>query len=567
MSSRESVTGKSKSNGESSHKKLRGDLDNIVLMALRKEPDRRYPSVDKFAEDIRRHLDGLPIIARKDSLAYRSSKFLERNKASAVSAVLVALTCLLIVVSMTLLTSRNKTRESIAVLPFINSSNNPDMDYLSDGITDSLIDSLSSLPGLVVPAHNSVFRFKGHPQDPKSIGNALGVATVFMGRVTFEGEKLSVNAELFDGNNGQMIWSKQYDGKKLDIQAMRQEIAQDLSRKLGLQLDEHAQKQSRSRYTDNTEAYDFYLKGRYFWNRRDEESLRKGIEYFQQAIYRDPNYALAYSGIADCYSLLEIYGALLPDEAFGAARIASAKALEIDRDLAEAHASVALIKWLYDWDWLEADLEFRRAIELNPRYPTAHHWYGLFLAEMGRFDEAQIEMKRALALDPLSLIMNTDMGHVLYYARRYNEALEQYQKTLKMEPNFTPAQIDIMWVYEQLGMTDEWFSLMEKLGWKTGTLKTFRTDGPKGAWRKQLNDLKQAQAIALKQPRKTPKYFFEAALLHARLGEKNQAFEMLDRAYQAREHTLAQIKVNPELDSLRSDPRFHNLLRRMNLIS
>jgi len=165
------------------------------------------------------------------------------------------------------------------------------------------------------------------------------------------------------------------------------------------------------------------------------------------------------------------------------------------------------------------------------------------------------------------LIMNTDMGHVLYYARRYNEALEQYQKTLKMEPNFTPAQIDIMWVYEQLGMTDEWFSLMEKLGWKTGTLKTFRTDGPKGAWRKQLNDLKQAQAIALKQPRKTPKYFFEAALLHARLGEKNQAFEMLDRAYQAREHTLAQIKVNPELDSLRSDPRFHNLLRRMNLIS
>jgi len=346
---------------------------------------------------------------------------------------------------------------------------------------------------------------------------------------------------------------------------MRQELAQDLARKLGLQLDKQAQEQARKSYTDNAEAYDSYLKGRYFWNKRDQASLRRGIEYFQQAIDHDPNYALAYSGIADCYSLLEIYGALLPDEAFGVARVATAKALELDRNLAETHASIALIKWLYDWNWQEADREFKRAIELNPQYPTGRHWYGLFLAEMGRFQEAQTEMKRALELDPLSLIMNTDMGHVLYYERRYSESLEQYRKTLKMEPNFTPAQIDIMWVYEQLGMIDEWFSVVEKLGWKPGSLETFRAHGPQGAWRRQLNDLKQSQATASKQPRQTPKYFFEAALLHARLGEKNQAFEMLDKAYQAREHTMAQIKVNPALDSLRSDPRFEELLRRMNL--
>lgn len=566
-STREDINGSRNEQPSKLRRELRGDLDNIVLMALRKEPDRRYSSVEKFAEDIRRHLDGLPIIARKDTFAYKSSKFLLRNKAAILSAFLVAMACLVIGVSVAVLTTHNKTIDSIAVLPFVNSSHNPDMEYLSDGITDSLIDSLSRFPRLTVPAHASVFRYKGQTPDPKSAGNALGVASALTGSVTADGENLLVETELFDSSNGRMIWSKQYRGKRADIQIMRQQMVQDLSIALGLHLDERTQKQSRSAYTDNAEAYDSYLKGRYFWNKRDQESLRRGIEYFQQAIDRDPNYALAYSGIADSYSLLEIYGALLPDQAFGAAKIAAARALELDPDLAETHASIALIKWLYEWNWVEADREFKRALELNPQYPTAHHWYGLFLAEMGRFDEARIEVKRALDLDPMSLIINTDMGHVLYYARRYKESLEQYKKTLKMEPNFTPAQIDIMWVYEQLGMIDEWYSVMEKLDWKPGSLEAFRAHGPIGAWRKQLNELKQSQAMALQQPRQTPKHFFEAALLYAHLGEKKQALEMLEKAYQAREHTLAQIKVNPELDSLRSEPRFIALLRQMNLTS
>lgn len=278
--------------------------------------------------------------------------------------------------------------------------------------------------------------------------------------------------------------------------------------------------------------------------------------YFRQAISIDPDYALAYSGVADCYTLLGVYSAIPPKDAMGKAQTAALKALELDGLLAEAHASLAGVKWLFEWDWKGADREFLRAIELNPNSSSARHWYGLYLAEMGRFEEAIAEERRALELDPLSLVINADMGRVLYYARRYQESLEQYRKTLEIDSATGAAALDITYLYEQMGRSDEWFAAMEHFGAFTNSAlrEAYLAGGIKGYWRKQLEMWKTRRGH----------HFYELAEAYARVGEKDKAFEMLNQAYDEQTHGMAQLRVSPVLDPLRSDPRFANLLRRMN---
>jgi TolB-like protein len=298
--------------------------------------------------------------------------------------------------------------DSLAVLPFVNAAADPDMEYLSDGITESIINNLSQLPALRVMARSTVFRYKGHESDPQDVGRDLGVRAILLGRVVQLRDRISVLAELVDVADGSQLWGAQYNRQFSDIFAIQEEIAQEISEKSRLRLTRIEKERLNQRYTENVEAYREYLKGRYFWNKRSAEGVRKAIEYFQQAIEMDPTYALAYVGLADSYASLAYYliNPLPPREVMPKAKAAAMKSLEIDETLAEGHASLGAIKTYYDWDWPGAESEFQHALQLNPGYALAHYWYGVFLTAMERFEEGFAELRWAQELDPLSPIIH-----------------------------------------------------------------------------------------------------------------------------------------------------------------
>ena len=344
---------------------------------------------------------------------------------------------------------RGDAIRSLAVLPFANASADPSLEYLSEGITETIIASLSQLPKLRVMARASVFRYKVREANPQVIGRELAVRAVLLGRMAQLKNTLSISAELVDTRDGSHLWGEQYHRKLSDIFVIQEGIAQEISENLRLRLTGEEKKRMTKRYTENTEAYQLYLKGRYHWNKRTGEGLKKGIQYFQQAIEKDPGYALAHTGLADCYNLLSLYSALPPRDAMPKAKAAALQALELDDSLAEAHNSLAYAKLYYDWDWNGAEKEFRRALELNPNYAIAHHWYHEYLVAMGRFEEGHSRILRAQELDPLSLMISADVGWGFYFARRYDDALEQLRKTLELEPNFVMAHFILGLTYLQ----------------------------------------------------------------------------------------------------------------------
>ena len=458
--------------------------------------------------------------------------------------------------------------DSVAVLPFVNASANPDAEYLSDGITESLINSLSQLPNLKVKSRNSVFRYKGKETDPQTLGRQLGVGAILEGRVVRHGDSLSVSVELINTKNDTHIWGQQYSEKITDIFAVQQEIAKEMTVALRLRLSGEEEKRLARSYTSNAEAYEDYLRGRYLWNKRTKEGMNKGIAYFQQAITKDPNYALAYDGVADCYILLPIYGYLAPNEGFPKAKEAALKSLELDDALAEAHTSLARIKAEYEWDWAGAEREFKRAIEINPGYATASQWYGDVLATMGRQEEAIAKYKQALQLDPLSLATNTMLGQALYHARRYDSAIEQLQKTLELDPNFGAAHEYLGLAYLQKSLDKEGLEELEK-----GLLDSPDSPGPlwklgyayamTGRSREALGMLDKLNELSKRQY--VPPV--AQAFVHGALGDKNKAFDWLEKSYADRYIGLGgvDLKLNPNWDPLRSDPRFADLVRRVNL--
>jgi TolB-like protein/Tfp pilus assembly protein PilF len=459
--------------------------------------------------------------------------------------------------------SKSQSLSSLAVLPFVNTSADPNAEYLSDGITESLINNLSQLPELRVMARSTVFRYKGRDVDPQDVGRELGVRAVLAGRVIHLGNKLIIRTELIDAAEGRHIWGDQYDREPSDIIAVQEEISREISEKLRLRLTGRQKKLLTKRYTDNTVAYHAYLKGRYYWNKRTEEGFKKGIEYFRQAIKEDPNYALAYTGLADCYNLLNSYGMLPPGDSAPIIKAATRQALQMDNMLAEAHASLGHVKMMHDWDWPGAEREFRHAIKLNPGYATAHHWYALYLRAMGRFEESLEEIRQAQRLDPLSLIINTVVGTHFYYARQYDKAIEQCRKTLELDSNFHIAYGVIGEAYTQQGMYQEAIAELQKatslspgpeglalLGY------TYALAGHRSEARKVLNKLKGLSSRRYIEPA-------SIAIIHTGLGEREQAFEWLEKAYEHRNELLVMIKVDPRLDALRSDARFTDLLRRV----
>jgi TolB-like protein/Tfp pilus assembly protein PilF len=455
---------------------------------------------------------------------------------------------------------RGETINSLAVLPFVNGSSDPDAEYLSDGISESLIDSLSQLPNLKVISRESAFRYKGKETDARTVGRELGVRAVFEGRVLQRDGNLAISAELIDARDNSHIWGQQYNRKTSDIFVLQEEIAKEITTTLRLRLTGGDEKRLTKRYTENAEAYELYLKGRYWWNKRTEEGFKKGIDQFQQAIEKDPTYALAYAGLADCYSFEATYGIVPPKEAYPKAKEAALRALEIDDQLAIVHTSLAWINTEFDWDRSGAEREFRRAIELNPTDADAHRLYGEALRSLGRFDEAIAEFKRAVALDPASLINSRSLGAAYHSARRYDEAIEQYRKTLEMDPNYRLVRANLGSAYIQKGMYNEGIAEFEKGGFVPRLGYAYAVAGRRAAAQKVLDQL-----IETSKHKYVPTD--RIALIYTGLGEKDKAFEWLEKGYEERAigGPPVGIKVEPEFDPLRSDPRFHDLLRRMNL--
>ena len=455
----------------------------------------------------------------------------------------------------------DRTIDSIAVLPFANTSDDPEMEFLTDGITECLINSLSQLGNVRVVARSTVFKYKGRQIDPEAAGRALHVRSVLTGRVVQRGESLNVQSELVDVIEGSQIWGDQYNHKLRDIFVVQEVIAREISKTLRLKLSHQQKKRLTRRYTDNSEAYQLYLRGRYYWNKRTPEWMTKGIESFRMAIAKDPGYALAYAGLADCYVLLGSYGALSPRDAFLEARNSALKALEIDKSLAEAHTSLAFARGFYEWDWRAAQRGFERAIELSPSYPTAHHWYAYLLMALGRLDEAIPVIHKALELDPLSLVINAQLAWALHFARRYDDAIDHARKTLEMEPGFGIAQLWLGLSHLHSGAYDNAVASLRSARKALGNAAI--VSGALGyayavAGRSEEAGQTMEQLIA-----DSPKRYITPvaiALIWLGLGDMDQAFQWLEKGLGDRSWWLAWLKVDPLFDRARSDPRFESLL-------
>jgi adenylate cyclase len=463
------------------------------------------------------------------------------------------------------MSDQSATIDSLAVLPFLNESADPAAEYLSDGVTESLINKLSLLTGLKVMSRNSVFRYK--VRDPErslpnaeTVGRELGVRAVLTGRIRQTERILIASVELVDAADNRHIWGAQYNREFSDIFAMQEAMAQQIAERLRLRLTGKDRDRLTRRHTENPDSYQLYLRGRYFWNKLTIDGVRRGIEHFQQAIEKDPGYAAAYAGLLDCYTYLNS-----PAEA----RRAAIKALELDPALGEAHASLGFFKFLYDWDWPEAEREFMRAIELNPNYPEAHHWYAIYLANMGRHREAIREAKHARELDPLSLLMNQTAGNVLCLARDYDRAIEELQKTLDMDANFASAHGTLGLVYAQKGMCEEAIAEFQKVNALVGGIASIEASVKALMGYAYARSGDKSQAIKLideiSDPSQQVAPPYSIAGIYAALGETDQAFEWLNKAYQDRSFQLVGLKVDPTLDNLRSDPRFQDLLDRVGL--
>ncbi len=460
--------------------------------------------------------------------------------------------------------SNTKQIESIAVMPFVNESGNANVEYLSDGMTETLIGSLLQIPNLNVKARSSVFRYKGKETNPQTIGKELNVQTILNGRVVMRGDDLTLYVELVNTTTENVLWKAEYNRSMANLVSLQGEIARDISNKLRTRLSGAEQARVNKSYTENPEAYQLYLKGRYFWNKRTGEALTQSIGYFNQAIERDPNYALAYAGLADAYVLIPVYSDGSPREFLPKAKAAAQKALEIDDTLAEAHTSLANALY-FDWSFAEADREFRRAIELNPNYPTAHHWYGEYLRTAGRFDEAIAEVKRAQELDPLSLIINSDLGSGYITARQYDKAIEQLRKTIEMDQSFPIAHGTLGDAYALKGLFPEAIAEYKRAQQLRGGVPKQVTVGyalaalgQRAEALKMLDQLKETAKTQYVSP-------YDFALLYTGLGDKEQAFQWLERGYQDHSTDMTELKTDPFFDPLRSDPRFADLVRRVGL--
>ncbi|MGH7632010.1 MAG: tetratricopeptide repeat protein, partial [Gemmatimonadales bacterium] len=457
-------------------------------------------------------------------------------------------------------------RRAIAVLPFVNASPDPDTEYFSDGMTDELIDALTKVEGLRVASRTSVFALKRREADVRTLGALLGVAVVLEGSVRRSGSRLRVTARLTDVADGRHFWSERYDGDAGDVFQVQDEIAGTIVRTLrGTLLGDLGDPTPR-RYTANLTAYNLYLKGRYCWNKRRSEGLNEAIAYFEAAMAEDPDYALAYSGLADCYALHVDYRGMPVVEAMARSRELALRALELDDTLAEAHTSLAWVTFLHDWDWESAGRRFRRAIELNPRYATARQWYSWLLVSQGRIDAALAEARTAADLDPASVSIRRSLGWLNYYARRYDTAAEQLRRALAMDPTAEENHRILGLVLTQQGRHDEAAAAIreaiagagESAYARSALARALALAGRTDEARRLLAELELEGRSRYVSP-------VAYATAHIALGDTDEAFQWIERAFAERRGWLAYLRVEPIFDPIRGDPRFQALLDRMGL--
>src|SRR5262245_53071124 len=509
--------------------------------------------------------NGATVIARITSGESLGSR-LRSYKHGAVVTLAVLVVAAITIASFTWKSLRGKSGgaiNSIVVLPFANAD--PNTEYLSDGITESLINSLSQLSQLKVIARTTAFHYKGKDVDPRTLGRDLKVDVALMGKVVQQGDSLIVQVDLVNTSDGAQIWGKHYNSKLPNFFTTQEEIARQISDALRLKLSGAERKQVTKRYTENFEAHQHYLIGRNYAEKRTKEAYQKAVEHYKQALDLDPNYALAYIGLADAY-YLNFGRHFPPEENIRQSRAAAEKALEIDETLGEAHTSLARLLWQHDWNWRGAEREFKRAIELDPGNAFAHRIYGYYLASMGQFDQSIAEQKQALQLDPLSLIINLNVGTVLYKAGETDAALAQTRKTQEIEPNFVETYIQFGKVYAEKGMYTEAIAELNKVA-VSGALDprvisllgyNYALWGKRDEAIKKLDELKE-----FSKRRGAPAY--EMAIIYTGLGEKDLAFKWLRQACEGRHGLVVYLKFDPIFKSLRSDPRFADLLQYIGL--
>ncbi len=575
------------------------ELDRIVSKALNKDREERYRNAGELLadlKDLRQELELEARLARDDgrlgaaplphhrpgqqtarieatqtgvSQTVRATsgfkQFFGRIKSRRMGVIITLAALALAALAGVRYFSGKGAREinSLAVLPFVNSGADPEVEYLCDGLTESLINRLSQLSHLKVMSRGSAFRYKGRDLDARAIGRELGVDAVLTGKVTQRGDELLIQVDLVDAADSSQIWGERYSRRRTGVLA-EEEIVQEVSLRLRPELPAGERQRLVRRYTANTEAYHLYLHGRNIWNKRRRQDYPKAIEYYNQALEKDPAYALAYIGLADCYVLGA--GAASGAEAFSRAKAAALKALEIDETLAEAHASLGAVKMFYEWDFQAAETEFKRAIALSPNYPTTYQWYADALTMTGRADEALTRMEQAMELDPLSLSVIRDKGRLYYYTRRYDEAAALCRKALDLDSGFYPAIVTLGDTLLQKKMYQEAIAnyrnavdLSHGMGLMRALLaNAYAASGNGGAAQKMLDELLTATG-------NRPIPAFDVAVVYMGMGQRDKAFEWLEKAYQERFYRLVYIGVDPLFDPLRSDERFKDLLRRIGL--
>jgi len=537
-------------------KQAPAELERVIGRCLAKNPAQRFHS----AHDLAFALRGL-LSAAGEKPAGARGRLRVPLAIAAMAAVLLAAG---------LFYWHSHTAESIdslAVLPFANASGSPDADYLSDGITESLMASLSELPNLKVMSSSAVARYKGKTPDIPLVGRDLGVRAVLAGRITQRGDNLTVSAELVDAKDNSRLWGEQYNRKLADALAVQNDIAQQIADKLRLRLSSVEMGRISKRQTANPEAYQLYLKGRYFAGQFTQAGFEKGVDYFRQAIALDPNYALAYDGLSYYWELVDDLSSA-PSEAMPQAEEAARKAIEIDASLAPPHVELAFGYAIYDFDWAAAEREFRRAISLNANYAAAHEFFSWYLIAMERIEEGIREGRRAVELDPLSAEIHAVLGWDLYFARRYDQAAEELHKSLELDPSYPLGHYTLGQVYAQLGRFDEAIAAHRKSAEVFGSgsdswpLTEIARDY---ALAGKLPEARHAVRDLLTQSKTSHVVPYGMATAYAALGDKDQAFNYLEQALAQRSYFMDFLKVDPKLDALRGDPRFQNLLGRMNL--
>jgi eukaryotic-like serine/threonine-protein kinase len=544
------------------------ELEHIINKALEKDPALRYQGAAEMLADLkrlRRDSSSGQVKATTDSRPARRSRKLVFAGAGVGAAALLAI--LAAMFFMFRGQSQGKEISSIAVLPFVNSGNDPNTEYLSDGITESLINNLSQLPNLAVMARSSVFRYKGRDIDPQAVARDLKVQAVVTGRIVQRGDQIIVSSELIDARTNHNLWGDQYDRKMSDLLSVQQDITGAISAHLRERLSAEPKKEVAKGGTSDPEAYQLYLKGRYYWGKRTPEALERSKEYFNQAIQKDPNYAQAYVGLADYYNVVADYSPVPESEAAAGARAAAEKAVAIDGSLAEAHNALAASYW-DRLEFADAEREFRRALEINPNYANAHHWYGQFLSWDARPSEGIPHLRRAVELDPLNMQYNTNLGQVLGMARQYDAAVEQLKKTLEMDPNYPQALAQLSQEYFEMGKYDLWleswkksmvlFQRPDELAIAEEVSRVYSKSGLKPALLRRVEMRKQLATHRYVDPT-------DIAYDYAVLGDKEQTFAWLDKAVAEKSGGLESIKVIPAMDRWHSDPRYLDLLKHIGL--